>query len=131
MANLTVKPPQDIMQPPSCRPNPPSRCRTEPEPVQGRRQKKAALLFLIPSQQKKSSRNPRRNPVKDWRLSQSRAVCPAEAVNEDGSRCSMALPVFGFQEGPTVRHPQWEHPSPAQLQGHLVAVGWCSMCPCE
>lgn len=61
VANLTVKPPQDIMQPPSCRPNPPRRCGTESAPVQGtrtRRQKKAALLFLIPSQLQKLLQNP-------------------------------------------------------------------------
>lgn len=103
VANLTVKPPQDIMQPPSCQPNPPSRCRTEPELVQGRRkrgQKKAAFLFLIPSQQQKSSKTPWLNWVNDSRLSQSRAVCPVDPMNENGSCCSIALPVFAFQQRP-------------------------------
>lgn len=48
VASLTVKPPQDIMQPPSCRPNP-CRCRTEL--LQGVRKKEtkesSTLFFLI------------------------------------------------------------------------------------
>lgn len=103
VASFTVKPPQDIMQPPSCWPNPPCRCRTEPALVQGtrkRRQKKAALLFLIPSQQQKSSKGPWLNSVNDLRLSQSRAVCPLDPKNENGSYCSLTLPVFAYQQLP-------------------------------
>lgn len=103
VANLTVKPPQDIMQPPFCWPNPPRRCRTEPVLVQEtrkRRQKKAALLFLIPSQQQKSSKAPWLNSMNDLRLSQSRAVCPVEPMNENGSCCFIALPVFAYQQRP-------------------------------
>lgn len=53
VVNLTVKPPQDIMQPPSCQTNPPRRCRTEP--VHGTRkggQKKSSALvsYSIPPQ---------------------------------------------------------------------------------
>lgn len=103
VANLTVKPPQDIMQPPSCWPNPPRRCRTEPALVQGtrkRKQKKAVLLFLIPSQQQKSSKAWWLNRVNDLRLSQSRAVCPVEPMNENGSCCCIALRVFAYQQCP-------------------------------
>lgn len=101
VADLTVKPPQDIMQPPCCGPNPAHRGRTEPALVQGmrrRRQRKAALLFFIPSQQQKSSKTPWLNAVNDLRLSQSRAVCPADPMNENGSCCSIALHVFAFQQ---------------------------------
>lgn len=100
VANLTVKPPQDIMQPPSCRPNPAHRCRTEPALVQGRRKrrqkKSSTLVSLIPSQQQRSSKTPWLNWVNDLRLSQSRAVCPVDPMNENRSCCSIALPVFAF-----------------------------------
>ena len=99
VANLTVKPPQDIMQPPSCQPNPAHRCRTEPALVQGtskRRQKKSSTLVSHSISAAKSSKAPWLNRVNDLRLSQSRAVCPVDPMNENGSCCSLALPVFAF-----------------------------------
>ncbi len=50
VANLTVKPPQDIMQPPPCCPNPPCRCKTENVLVQETRkwrQRKQHSCFLF------------------------------------------------------------------------------------
>lgn len=50
VVNLTVKPPQDIMLPPSCRVNPPHRCWMESAPLEQQQKEdkeNAALLFPV------------------------------------------------------------------------------------
>lgn len=79
VANLTVKPPQDIKQPPSCRPNPPRRCRTEPVQLRGtrkgdKRKRLSCFLFHLRGRSPPKPHDWTRWMTRDW-ASQELHVC--------------------------------------------------------